>query len=57
MKRDEGGDRPYTVVVESYEVDVPEGNTEEETKMFADTVVRLNLQKLAEVAVLENDNA
>jgi abscisic acid receptor (PYR/PYL family) len=36
--------------VESYVVDVPEGNTEEDTRMFTDTVVRLNLQKLAAVA-------
>ncbi|XP_039126003.1 LOW QUALITY PROTEIN: abscisic acid receptor PYL2-like [Dioscorea cayenensis subsp. rotundata] len=41
----------FTVVIESYVVDVPEGNTEEDTKMFADTVVRLNLQKLAVVAM------
>nr|UNP34861.1 pyrabactin resistance 1 [Magnolia sieboldii] len=39
-----------TVVLESYVVDVPEGNTEEDTRMFADTVVKLNLQKLASVA-------
>uniref|UniRef100_A0A7N0UX88 Uncharacterized protein n=1 Tax=Kalanchoe fedtschenkoi TaxID=63787 RepID=A0A7N0UX88_KALFE len=45
----EGG-RRKTVVVESYVVDVPEGNTGEDTRMFADTVVRLNLQKLASVA-------
>jgi abscisic acid receptor PYR/PYL family len=41
---------PYCVVVESYVVDVPDGNTEEDTRMFTDTVVKLNLQKLAEVA-------
>ena len=41
---------PYCVVVESYVVDVPEGKTEEDTRMFTDTVVRLNLQKLAAVA-------
>jgi abscisic acid receptor (PYR/PYL family) len=41
---------PYCVVVESYVVDVPEGNTEEDTRMFTDTVVKLNLQKLASVA-------
>ena len=41
---------PYCVVVESYAVDVPEGNTAEDTRMFTDTVVRLNLQKLAAVA-------
>ncbi|KAL5550956.1 hypothetical protein UlMin_001132 [Ulmus minor] len=39
----------WTVVLESYLVDVPEGNTEEDTRLFADTVVRLNLQKLASV--------
>ncbi|PIA39945.1 hypothetical protein AQUCO_02600409v1 [Aquilegia coerulea] len=37
----------WTVVLESYVVDVPEGNTDDDTRMFADTVVRLNLQKLA----------
>ncbi|XP_062234222.1 abscisic acid receptor PYL9-like [Phragmites australis] len=42
--------RPYCVVVESYVVDVPEGNTEEDTRMFTDTVVRLNLQHLAAIA-------
>ncbi|XP_052208843.1 abscisic acid receptor PYR1 [Diospyros lotus] len=39
--------RIWTVVLESYVVDVPEGNTEEDTRLFADTVVKLNLQKLA----------
>ncbi|KAI4384553.1 hypothetical protein MLD38_002693 [Melastoma candidum] len=38
------------VVVESYVVDVPEGNTEEETRVFVDTIVRCNLQSLARVA-------
>lgn len=42
--------RIWTVVLESYVVDMPEGNTEEDTRLFADTVVRLNLQKLASVA-------
>lgn len=47
----EGGEgRRKTIVLESYVVDVPEGNTGEDTRMFADTVVRLNLQKLASVA-------
>ncbi|KAF8380695.1 hypothetical protein HHK36_028185 [Tetracentron sinense] len=44
-----GGGKMWTEVLESYVVDVPEGNTEEDTRMFADTVVRLNLQKLATV--------
>lgn len=39
----------WTVILESYVVDVPEGNTEEDTRLFADTVVKLNLQKLASV--------
>ncbi|CAN6243637.1 unnamed protein product [Urochloa humidicola] len=47
----EGEEDPcYCVVVESYVVDVPEGNTEEDTRMFTDTVVKLNLQKLAAIA-------
>ncbi|XP_058067858.1 abscisic acid receptor PYL2 [Magnolia sinica] len=41
----------YTVVLESYVVDIPDGNTGEDTKMFVDTVVKLNLQKLAVVAM------
>ncbi|XP_052138849.1 abscisic acid receptor PYL4-like [Oryza glaberrima] len=35
------------VVVESYVVDVPPGNTWEETRVFVDTIVRCNLQSLA----------
>ncbi|KAE8693147.1 Abscisic acid receptor PYR1 [Hibiscus syriacus] len=42
--------RIWTVVLESYVVDVPEGNTVEDTRLFADTVVKLNLKKLASVA-------
>ncbi|KAI3828455.1 hypothetical protein L1987_02556 [Smallanthus sonchifolius] len=48
FKNDE---KVYTVVLESYIVDVPPGNTVEDTKMFTDTVVKLNLQKLGLVAV------
>ncbi|KAM0935433.1 putative polyketide cyclase/dehydrase, START-like domain superfamily [Dioscorea sansibarensis] len=43
----------WSVVLESYAVDVPEGNTEDDTRLFADTVVKLNLQKLATVAETE----
>ncbi|XP_034684298.1 abscisic acid receptor PYL2-like [Vitis riparia] len=43
--------KDYTIVLESYIVDIPEGNTGEDTKMFVDTVVKLNLQKLAVVAI------
>ncbi|KAA8522055.1 hypothetical protein F0562_012631 [Nyssa sinensis] len=39
----------WSVVLESYVVDVPEGNTGEDTRLFADTVVKLNLRKLASV--------
>lgn len=40
----------WSVVLESYAVDVPPGNTEEDARLFADTVVRLNLQQLASVS-------
>lgn len=39
-----------TVVVESYVVDVPKGNTKEETCVFVDTIVRCNLHSLSQVA-------
>ncbi|KAH7572463.1 hypothetical protein ACOSP7_015631 [Xanthoceras sorbifolium] len=41
----------YTIVLESYIVDIPQGNTGEDTKMFVDTVVKLNLQKLGVVSM------
>lgn len=40
-----------TVVVESYEVDVPEENSKEDTCVFVDTIVRCNLQSLAKIAM------
>ncbi|KAH9311960.1 hypothetical protein KI387_026995, partial [Taxus chinensis] len=40
----------WTLVIESYVVGIPEGNTTEDTCMFADTVVRCNLQSLAHVS-------
>lgn len=42
--------QPGTTVLESYVVDVPDGNTREETHLFADTVVLCNLKSLAQVA-------
>ncbi|KAF5953699.1 hypothetical protein HYC85_006555 [Camellia sinensis] len=39
-----------TVVVESYVVDTPPDNTKEETCVFVDTIVRCNLQSLAQIA-------
>ncbi|KAL6841275.1 hypothetical protein ACP4OV_028793 [Aristida adscensionis] len=45
-----GGGGAGTVVVESYVVDVPPGNTADETRVFVDTIVRCNLQSLARTA-------
>ncbi|KAK4775338.1 hypothetical protein SAY86_010273 [Trapa natans] len=42
-----GGD---TVAVESYVVDIPPGNTKEETRIFIDTIVRCNLRSLARIS-------
>jgi abscisic acid receptor (PYR/PYL family) len=39
-----------TVVIESYVVDVPPGNTREDTSVFVDTIVRCNLQSLTQIA-------
>ncbi|KAL2479399.1 Abscisic acid receptor PYL4 [Abeliophyllum distichum] len=39
-----------TVVIESYVVDIPQGNTREDTCVFADTIVKCNLQSLAQIA-------
>ncbi|XP_059296475.1 abscisic acid receptor PYL4 [Lycium ferocissimum] len=39
-----------TTVVESYVVDVPPGNTREETCVFVDTIVKCNLQSLSQIA-------
>lgn len=43
----EAEDGAGAVVIESYVVDVPEGNSEEETRIFADTVVGCHLRYLA----------
>ncbi|KAK4427309.1 Abscisic acid receptor PYL2 [Sesamum alatum] len=47
----EANDKVYSVVLESYVVEIPEGNTWEDTKLFVDTIVKLNLQKLRDVAM------
>lgn len=44
------GEGEGTVVVESYVVDVPPGNTKEETCVFVDTIVRCNLQSLSQIS-------
>ncbi|KAL7099034.1 hypothetical protein ACP275_09G056900 [Erythranthe tilingii] len=41
----------YCVVLEPYGVEIPEGNTWEDTRMFVDTIMKLNLQNLGEVAM------
>ncbi|KZV34936.1 hypothetical protein F511_04910 [Dorcoceras hygrometricum] len=40
-----------TVVVESYVVDVPQGNTEEETCAFVNTILCCNLRSLAHISL------
>lgn len=42
--------KPATIVIESYVVDVPHGNTIEDTRVFADTIVKYNLQSLARIS-------
>lgn len=44
------GGMPSTMVIESYVVDVPEGNTRDETRVFADTIVKSNLQSLGRIS-------
>lgn len=39
-----------SLVVESYVVDIPQGNTKEDTCLFTDTVVRCNLQSLSQMS-------
>ncbi|XP_020578258.1 abscisic acid receptor PYL4-like [Phalaenopsis equestris] len=39
-----------TVVVESYVVDVPPGNTGDDTRVFVDTIINCNLKSLARIA-------
>ncbi|XP_058198080.1 abscisic acid receptor PYL12-like [Rhododendron vialii] len=45
--REDGG---KTVVIESYVVDVPAGSSEEDTCLFADTIIRCNLKSLANIS-------
>jgi abscisic acid receptor (PYR/PYL family) len=42
--------KPGTIVIESYVVDVPQGNTKEDTRLFVDTIIKSNLQSLAHVS-------
>ncbi|XP_022757527.1 abscisic acid receptor PYL9-like isoform X2 [Durio zibethinus] len=42
--------RPGTMVIESFAVDVPEGNTKDETCYFVEALIRCNLKSLADVS-------
>lgn len=42
--------RPGTTVVESFLVDVPDGNTREETCYFVEVLIKCNLKSLADVS-------
>ncbi|OWM79625.1 abscisic acid receptor PYL8 [Punica granatum] len=42
--------RPATLVIESFVVDVPEGNTKDETCYFVEALIRCNLKSLADVS-------
>ncbi|XP_031096454.1 abscisic acid receptor PYL8 [Ipomoea triloba] len=42
--------RPGTVVIESFVVDVPEGNTIDETCYFVEALIKCNLKSLADVS-------
>lgn len=42
--------RPGTLVIESFVVDVPEGNTKEETCFFVHSLINCNLKSLADVS-------
>jgi len=42
--------RPGTLVIESFVVDVPEGNTKDETCYFVEAVIKCNPTSLAEVS-------
>jgi abscisic acid receptor (PYR/PYL family) len=42
--------RPGTTVIESFAVDVPEGNTEDETCYFVEAVIQCNLKSLTDIS-------
>ncbi|CAL5344104.1 unnamed protein product [Camellia sinensis] len=42
--------RPGTLVIESFVVDVPEGNTKDETCYFVQALIKCNLKSLADVS-------
>lgn len=42
--------RPGTLVIESFVVDVPDGNTRDETCFFVEALIKCNLKSLADVS-------
>ncbi|KAJ6797410.1 abscisic acid receptor PYL9-like [Iris pallida] len=44
------GGRPGTLVIESFVVDVPDGNTRDETCYFVEALIKCNLKSLADVS-------
>ncbi|KAF5743470.1 ABA receptor [Tripterygium wilfordii] len=42
--------RPGTLVIESFVVDVPDGNTKDETCYFIEALIKCNLKSLADVS-------
>ncbi|KAK8938371.1 Abscisic acid receptor PYL8 [Platanthera zijinensis] len=42
--------RPGTLVIESFVVDVPDGNTKDETCFFVEALIKCNLKSLADVS-------
>ncbi|KAK6158366.1 hypothetical protein DH2020_005680 [Rehmannia glutinosa] len=42
--------RPGTMVIESFVVDVPDGNTKDETCYFVEALIKCNLKSLADVS-------
>jgi abscisic acid receptor PYR/PYL family len=42
--------QPGTLVVESFAVDIPDGNTEDETCYFIKALLKCNLKSLADVS-------
>ena len=42
--------RPGTLVIESFVVDVPEGNTKDETCYFVEALIKCNLKSLSDVS-------
>lgn len=42
--------RAWSTIIESFVVDVPEGNTKDETCYFVEALIRCNLKSLADVS-------